>query len=192
LKTIRNIITTFIVLANAMNTMAQETVAADTLAAEKLRRPHILYVEAMGRGGYWSVGYGYSFFQRKKHELNGTIGMNFMWYGKYHQSTAIPVGVFYRYGERFKVEVGFSALTLINWAKFYQKSYYDSTEGHIVEIPSHKLAVAPSIGFVYGSKNKKIELGLRYSPLFNVYNKSDMLPVWFGAFFNYRLKRRRK
>lgn len=167
---------------------AQEAGNADTSALTQIRRPHILYAEVLGRGGYWSVGYGYSFFQRNRHELNSIIGANFMYYGRNHQSTVIPVGVFYRFGYRFKIEVGFTVTTAINWVRFYKESSWTSDSTEYIEIPNHGVGLIPSIGLVYASKSQKVELGLRYTPILNPQNIQNSAPVWFGAFFYYRLK----
>lgn len=184
------VISAIVCLLIGASTYAQETMNADTSVTVQIRRPHILYVEALGRGGYWSVGYGYSFFQRNSHELNSIIGVNFMWYGKHRQSTMIPVGLFYRYGERFKVEIGFTVTPDINWARIYIGPYWND-HGEPREILNHDILFIPSIGFVYGSKNKRIEIGLRYTPAFTI-RVDNALPVWFGVFFHYRLTQRKK
>lgn len=166
--------------------------SSDTSAVEIPRRPHILYVEVMGRAPYWNIGYGYSFFQRGKHELNATIGASYMYYWDIRQISMFPVGVFYRFGERFKVEGGFTVTPVINWPRFWGAvKYYPETEEH-VGVLGQQVLIVPSVGFVYGSKNGKFEIGARYTPTFNPIRFRNTIPYSFGAFFTYRLKERTK
>lgn len=168
--------------------LAQNSLPTDSAETKEPQKPHIIYAEVVGRGGYWSIGYGYSFFQKKKHELNSLVGLNFMWYNRKHYSSSIPVGVFYRYGRVFKLEMGVSATPVINWAKFDRKSSYDSTLGQTMEIPNHNFVVIPSVGFVYGSRNGVIEIGLRYTPIIDFPTRNSS-PIWGGAFLHYRLNK---
>jgi hypothetical protein len=74
--------TTILLMLCNVFVVAQESMHSDTSGSEELRKPHILHVEILGRGGYWNIGYGYSFIQRKNHEFIGSIGINFMYYEK--------------------------------------------------------------------------------------------------------------
>jgi hypothetical protein len=168
---------------------AQETDNADTSAVERIHRPHILYVEIIGRAAYWNVGYGYTFFQKDKHELNSVIGVNFIWNNANHYATMIPVGLFYRYGHRIKVEAGFSVTPNINLARIIKGSHY-YLHGEYTRRISHQVNLIPSIGIVYGSVSKKFEVGIRYTPYLNPIHFENSIPYVFGAFFNIRLKQR--
>lgn len=164
----------------------------DTSVVKTVPRPHILYAEVMGRAGYWNIGYGYSFFQRGKHELNATVGFNYMYYWNIRQISMFPVGIFYRFGDRFKVEAGFTVTTVINWPRFRTSIWYDTEDEMYVQVLNHQVAIVPSLAFVYGFKNKKVELGIRYTPIFNSIQFDRPVLYAFGAFFYYRLKQTKK
>lgn len=163
---------------------AQEHSPSDSSAVEQIRRPHILYVELMGRAPFWNIGYGYSFYRYKKHELNTTIGINYSWGGRTQQSTAFLIGTFYRYGNRFCVEVGASAVVNLNWVRFFEEPHFNDRGEHI-DIPGHGYGIVPSVGFVYRTKNERIQLGIRYTPLVDLRNTENTFPYMFGAFMNY-------
>ena len=182
----------FALLVNDRAVLAQEASSPDTSIGKTIRRPHILYAEVMGRAGYWNIGYGYSFFQRGKHELNATVGFNYMYYWDIRQISMFPVGLFYRFGERFKLEGGFTINPVINWPRFRGAvKYYPETEESI-RVLDHYVVLIPSLGFVYGTKNGKFEVGIRYTPLFDVIDFRGTIPYSFGAFFHYRIQHPKK
>ena len=168
--------------------LAQEVATIDTVEKKLVTRPHIIYMEGMGRGGYYNIGYGYSFFQRDNHELNVLIGINPYWDGDGRaQMTAVPVGLFYRYGQQFKFELGFSITPFINWQRFRGR-YYDLEVGIRSKVAEHQLILIPSLGFAYGTKNQVFEVGMRYTPYIVPLRLDNSIGYVFGAFFHYRLK----
>ena len=179
-------------ISNSACAFAQEQSNSDTSVVQTPHRPHIIYVEVMGRAGYWNIGYGYSFFQRNKHELNAMVGFNYMYYWDIRQISMFPVGVFYRFGERFKFEGGFSVTPIINWPRFRGELSYDDDNAESVRVLDHQILLVPSVGFVYGTKNGKFEFGARYTPQVNPIALENTIPYVFGTFFTYRLTQKEK
>ena len=181
---------TFLLLLSVLSTFGQGT-PKDTLDKEPVSRPHILYFEGMGRAAYYNFGYGYAFFQREKHELNATIGFCYMHGQDRAQLTYHPIGLFYRYGQRFKFEGGFSVTPVINWQRFRDR-YFETGEGFQAETVRHGVALFPSIGFVWATRNQLFEIGARYTPLLNPIQFENSVPYIFSAFFQFRLKGKKR
>jgi hypothetical protein len=169
----------------------EETTTADTLEKKVAPRPHILYFEAMGRAAYYNFGYGYAFFQRGKHELNATIGFCYINGSDGAQLSFHPIGLFYRYGHRFKFEGGFSVTPRINWQNF-RGPFYDPELGYEISTLPHTVGLFPSVGFVWATRNQLFELGARYTPLIDPGSIENSIPYNFSLFFQFRLKRKNK
>lgn len=182
---------TFLLLLSVVSTFGQGA-PKDTLDKEPVSRPHILYFEGMGRAAYYNFGYGYAFFQREKHELNATIGFCYIGRGDAGaQQTFHPVGLFYRYGQRFKFEGGFSVTPIINWQNFAGRSYHPEYGYEISTLP-HRVLLIPSVGFVWVTRNQLFEVGARYTPYIEPQMIENSIGYVFGAFFQFRLKGKKR
>ena len=151
------------------------------LSAKKthLTTPNLLYLEAGGAGGYWSLNFEKIVFQKKRFSLSPRVGISSYRFFDYSQKInpdfLIPFGVQSHFGKKnhkISFGLGITYANIVRANRFTFKTDRKSS-----------FSTNLSVGYRYFPVAKKgLYLGIHYSPIleFNKYYRN-----WYALSFGY-------
>lgn len=162
----------------------------DTLANET-KSLHGIYLEILGKNGYYSLGYEYQIL-KKKHSFGIGSGLSYRIIpgpGIKYSNFSINISPFYEFGRDFGVRFGLNAGISVNPVMFSDDLDYLV---YANKPPVYILIPSMEVGAFYRTKKKRFQFTLSaYAVYFYSHyverNAGRMRP-WFGASIKYNFK----
>lgn len=179
---LRFLILVFFSLSSSQNSFSQKEASAKMRDSISIRK-NAVFLELLGGGGYYSVGYERTFLNYKRYDLSASIGLTSLHLEKPRFSFGFPLSV----NNRFKfwnfngIDLGLTIGNFLNvWSMIDQDKYFNCPTGECIApfriMPSfhtgwvfrlNRFIISPRFyGFLY-SYNSKLKVdpffGLRSS-----------------------------
>ena len=161
----------------------------DTTQHVDSSKRHGLFGEALGGGGYYSIGYEYTIVNRQRYELLGSIGFSSNFKGKPQFDFGLPISLnnrvkFWRFNG---IDLGASLGNFINiWAIIDQEKYFNCPLGNC----NHKVLFFPSVHIGWYFEIHDFYLSPRFYGFINrsINGNGIELSPFFGLRFSYLIK----
>lgn len=149
---------------------------------------HSVYLELLGSGLFYSIGYEHKFIVRKKYELTSTIGISNDFIFPY-PNFYFPISINNKFSFlRFNgLNTGLTLFNQVNfWAIVDQDKYFSCPLGRCQD--PYNFSLGPHLGWLFHIKRLSIEPRMYFFLAKDTQNNEIDHGFWFGISFNYNLK----
>ncbi len=141
---IRSVLVFLLIVGLAASTQAQR-LAVD---ADKGTNKHVMYLEALGAGYFYSINYERLLLNKRKFGLFARAGFEYIPFGGADKLVHFPIGTNATYGNRkHRVEVGVAALFRLNF-----DPGVGFGDGYYFTNPPTRIFLVPSVGWRFHAK----------------------------------------
>lgn len=144
-----------------------------------------VFIEFLGGGGYYSLGFEQDVFKKNSFKLQWSIGVSHRGWSKPSFSFGFPISINSRFNFwKFNgVDFGLSLGNYFNYWAFKDSEYYFNCPLGYCE---KKIRLLPSVHLGWIFEVNRLSISPRFYLFYNIINQIETLP-WFGLRMSYKL-----